>query len=92
MATIDAKKLLPPSKKTAAIEKQKFLVPLQNISVNKKPAGDLRPVDKETKSSEDLSIVKKKSWRILAISPPVNRENTWNMKPRVTCVIMKMYR
>jgi hypothetical protein len=60
MATIDAKKLLPPSKKTAAIEKQKFLVPLQNISVNKKPAGDLRPVDKETKSSEDLSIVKKK--------------------------------
>ena len=60
MATIDSKKLLPPSKKTGAIEKTKVLVPLKNISVKKISAGDLRPVDKETKSSENLSIVKKK--------------------------------
>ena len=60
MATIDSKKLLPPSKKTGAIEKTKVLVPLKNISVKKISAGDLRPVDKETKSSENLSIVKKR--------------------------------
>jgi hypothetical protein len=60
MATIDSKKLLPPSKKTGAIEKQKFLVPLKNISTKKISAGDLRPVDKETPTSENLSIVKRK--------------------------------
>ena len=60
MAVIDSKKLLPPSKKGGSIEKQKFLVPLQNISVKKISAGDLRPVDKETKSSGNLAVVKKK--------------------------------
>lgn len=60
MAVIDSKKLLPPSKKGGSIEKQKFLVPLQNISVKKISAGDLRPVDKETKTSGSLAVVKKK--------------------------------
>ncbi len=60
MAVIDAKKLLPPSKKGGAIEKQKVLVPLKNISSKKISAGDLKPTDKESKTSEDLSIIKSK--------------------------------
>ena len=64
MATIDAKKLLPPSKKAAAIEKQKFLVPLQNISTNRISTRDLRPVDRETSADESLSIIKKKISRL----------------------------
>jgi murein DD-endopeptidase MepM/ murein hydrolase activator NlpD len=60
MATIDAKKLLPPSKKAGAIERQKFLVPLQNISTNRISTRDLRPVDRETSEDESLSIIKKK--------------------------------
>lgn len=60
MAVIDSKKLLPPSKKSVAIEKQKVLIPLKNISLKKVSAGDLKPVDKESKTSEDLSIIKSK--------------------------------
>lgn len=60
MATIDSKKLLPPSKKGGLIEKQKFLVPLKNISTKKISVGDLKPIDKETEKSGNLTVVKKK--------------------------------
>jgi len=60
MSVIDSKKLLPPSKKGGSIEKQKFLVPLQNISVKKISAGDLKPVDKELKTTGNLVGVRRK--------------------------------
>ncbi len=60
MAVIDSKKLLPPSKKGASIEKQKFLVPIKNISTKKITGSDLKPVNKEKESSGSLVVVRKK--------------------------------
>lgn len=60
MAVIDSKKLLPPSKKGGSIEKQKFLVPIKNISTKKIKGSDLKPVDKEKESSGSLVVVRKK--------------------------------
>jgi murein DD-endopeptidase MepM/ murein hydrolase activator NlpD len=64
MATIDSKKLLPPSKKSGAIEKPKFLVPLKNISTKKITGSDLKPVDKETTQKDDVVVIRNKVIKI----------------------------
>lgn len=61
MSVIDSKKLLPPSKQSSAIEKQKFLVPIKSISAKKISASALKPLDKEqSNSSGSLVVVRKK--------------------------------
>lgn len=70
MATIDSKKLLPPSKESSAIEKPMFLVPVKSISVKKITGSDLKPVDKVgTDEPGSLVIVKKK---IVSLSKIIN--------------------
>lgn len=64
MATIDSKKLLPQSKKSGVIEKQKFLVPLKNVSTKKITGSDLKPVDKETTQKGDVVVIKNKVIKI----------------------------
>ncbi len=60
MATIDSKKLLPPSKKGGAIEKQKFLVPIKSIATKNISDSALKPVDKnENEKGGSLVVVKK---------------------------------
>jgi murein DD-endopeptidase MepM/ murein hydrolase activator NlpD len=70
MATIDSKKLLPPSKESSAIEKPKFLVPIKSISLKKITGSDLKPVDKTgTDEPGSLVVVKK---RIVSLSKLIN--------------------
>lgn len=70
MATIDSKKLLPPSKESSAIEKPKFLVPVKSISVKKITGSDLKPIDKTgTDEPGSLVVVKKK---VVSLSKIIN--------------------
>ena len=81
MAVIDSKKLLPPSKKGASIEKQKFLVPIKNISTKKITGSDLKPVDKEKESSGSLAVVRKK---IIKLGNLINNNLLIDQKDRST--------
>jgi len=82
MATIDSKKLLPPSKESSAIEKQKFLVPVKSISVKKITGSDLKPVDKTgTDEPGSLVVVKKK---IVSLSKIINNNLLLDQKESST--------
>lgn len=70
MATIDSRKLLPPSKESSAIEKPMFLVPAKSISAKEITGPDLKPVDKTgTDEPGSLVVVKKK---IVSLSKLIN--------------------
>ena len=59
MASINSKKLLPPSKQS----KQVFLVPAQSILPSKPNVNKLKPVDEKGASSghdEEVKVIKKK--------------------------------
>ncbi len=82
MATIDSKKLLPPSKESSAIEKQKFLVPVKSISVKKITGSDLKPIDKTgTDEPGSLVVVKKK---IVSLSKIINNNLLLDQKESST--------
>jgi rare lipoprotein A len=82
MATIDSKKLLPPSKESSAIEKPKFLVPIKSISVKNISGSDLKPVDKkETDEPGSLVVVKKK---IVSLSKLINNNLLFDQKEAST--------
>ena len=82
MATIDSKKLLPPSKESSAIEKPKFLVPIKSISVKKITGSDLKPVDKTgTDEPGSLVVVKKK---IVSLSKIINNNLLLDQKEAST--------
>ncbi len=70
MATIDSRKLLPPSKESSAIEKPMFLVPAKSISAKEITGPDLKPVDKTgTDEPGSLVVVKKK---VVSLSKIIN--------------------